>query len=238
MTAAEGNRAMTAPATMGRFPYVTEVLAVFAHPDDESFGLGALLATLADRGSAVNTLCFTHGEASTFHGVGGDLGVVRANELAAAAKVLGVERVELLDYPDGGLDGVALDELAEHVRRAARIARARTLLVFDEGGITGHPDHRRATQAALAAAATDNLAVIAWTIPATVANVLNAEFGTSFVGRASDAIDSAVDVDRCRQLDAIACHAGQSMDNPVLWRRLQLLGDTEHLLLLHTGTRR
>ena len=238
MTTEETTPAPTAPVAMGQFPYVTAVLAVCAHPDDESFGLGALLATLADRGSAVNTLCFTHGEGSTLHGVGGDLSVVRASELAAAAKVLGVERVELLDYPDGGLDGVALDDLADHVRRAARVAGIRTLLVFDEGGITGHPDHCRTTQAALAAAAKDNLAVIAWTIPATVADVLNAEFGATFVGRSPHKIDRTIGVDRSRQLDAIACHASQSTENPVLWRRLQLLGDTEHLVLLRTGSRR
>jgi N-acetylglucosamine malate deacetylase 2 len=238
MTTEEVTPATTAPAALGQFPYVTEVLAVCAHPDDESFGLGALLATLADRGSAVNTLCFTHGEGSTLHGVGGDLGVVRASELAAAAKVLGVEGVELLDYPDGGLDSVALDELVEHVRRAVRVAGSRNLLVFDEGGVTGHRDHCRATEAALAAAAKDNLAVIAWAIPATVADVLNAEFATSFVGRAPHKIDRIIAVDRCRQLEAIACHASQSTENPVLWRRLQLLGDTEHLVLLRTGSRR
>jgi N-acetylglucosamine malate deacetylase 2 len=238
VTATEANQAMTAAATTGQFPCLTGVLAVCAHPDDESFGLGAVLATLADRGTAVSVLCFTHGEASTLHGVGGDLGVVRAGEVAAAAKVLGVERAELLDYPDGGLGGVPLDELAAHVRRAASIAGTRTLLVFDEGGITGHPDHRRATQAALAAAAMGNQAVIAWTIPDTVAEALNAEFNTSFVGCAPHRIDRAVTVDRRRQLEAIECHASQSMDNPVLWRRLELLGDTEHLRLLRTGSPR
>jgi LmbE family N-acetylglucosaminyl deacetylase len=41
------------------------VLAVCAHPDDETFGLGALLAAFADRGAKVSVLCFTRGEAST-----------------------------------------------------------------------------------------------------------------------------------------------------------------------------
>jgi N-acetylglucosamine malate deacetylase 2 len=209
-------------------PLLTSVLAVCAHPDDESFGLGALLAELADHGSAVSVLCFTHGERSTLHSIDGDLTVVRAAELAAAAEVLGVQQAELLGYPDGGLAAVPIDELAAHVQRAA--AGAEALLVFDEGGITGHPDHRQATRAALAAAAEGDLAVIAWTIPETVADALNAEFGTNFVGCRE--IDRIVAVDRTRQLDAIRCHASQSADNPVLWRRLELLGDTEHLRVL------
>ena len=69
---------MTAAATSGGFPYLTGVLAVCAHPDDESFGLGALLATLASGGSAVDVLCFTHGEGSTLRGAGDDLDFVRA----------------------------------------------------------------------------------------------------------------------------------------------------------------
>ncbi len=177
-------------------------------------------------------MCFTHGEASHL-GVG-DLGRVRAAELSAAADVLGVRHSVLLDYPDGGLAGVALPELADEVQRQARADHAGVLLVFDEGGITGHPDHRRATAAALAAAERDDLTVLAWTIPRDVARALNAEFGTTFVGRAPDEIDLVVGVDRAIQRAACACHASQSTDNPVLWRRLELLGDVEHLKYLRT----
>lgn len=47
---------------------VRRVLAVVAHPDDESFGLGGLLALLSDGGVPTTVLCFTHGGASTLHG--------------------------------------------------------------------------------------------------------------------------------------------------------------------------
>jgi LmbE family N-acetylglucosaminyl deacetylase len=40
-------------------------MAVVAHPDDESFGLGALLSELTGVGVEVEVVCFTHGEAST-----------------------------------------------------------------------------------------------------------------------------------------------------------------------------
>jgi LmbE family N-acetylglucosaminyl deacetylase len=149
---------------------------------------------------------------------------VRASELAAAAAVLGIDAVELLPYPDGHLDEIPLEELADLVGHA--VADAEALVVFDEGGITGHPDHRRATAAALLAASRHRrLAVIA----DHVAGTLNAELGTTFVGRSADELDLAFAVDRARQRAAIACHASQSGDNPVLWRRLELLGATEHL---------
>jgi LmbE family N-acetylglucosaminyl deacetylase len=64
------------------------VAAVVAHPDDESFGLGGLLATLAAEGRAVHVLCLSHGEAST-PGFGERLAEVRRGELTAAAAQLG-----------------------------------------------------------------------------------------------------------------------------------------------------
>ena len=78
------------------------VLAVWAHPDDESFVLGAILATLSESGVGSSVLCFTHGEASTLGSPVGDLGDRRADELRAAA-ILGVAGADLLDYPDGSL---------------------------------------------------------------------------------------------------------------------------------------
>ena len=208
-------------------PEVHDVLAVCAHPDDESFGLGALLAGFSERGSTVRVLCFTHGEASTLGLTGRPLGEVRAQELRAAADVLGVTEVELLSYPDGRLSELPLQE-AEHI--VARSLRGADLvLVFDEGGITGHPDHCRATEAALGAAAKAHVPVLAWALPEKVAGELNREFGTCFVGRADAEIDLSVKVDRERQHAAVACHVSQARDNPVLRRRLELLGPNEQL---------
>ena len=213
-------------------PALRSVLVVCAHPDDESFGLGAILSALADTRTRVSVLCFTHGEASTLHGVDGDLGVIRAAELEAAGAILGVTDLELLDYPDGHLAAQPLTRLADHVTRAARTVDASALVVFDHGGITGHPDHVQATDAALAAANSLGCPVLAWAIPDKVAQLLNDEFRTTFAGRRDDELDLTITVDRARQLDAIACHRSQSTDNPVLWRRLDLLGPTEQLRYL------
>jgi len=227
-----GMRATSGPAGCQKLPRLARVLAVCAHPDDESFGLGAVLASLAAAGTSSSLLCFTHSEASTLGLGAADLCRVRAGELAAAAAALGVTAAGLLDYPDGRLADIALSRLAGHVRRQIQRARPDALLVFDEGCITGHPDHCQATAAALSAASRENLAMIAWAIPLPVAGVLNAEFATAFTGRPAEQIDLAITVDRAAQLEAIACHASQSAHNRILWRRLELLGNTEHLRYL------
>ena len=172
-------------------------------------------------------LCFTHGEASTLGPFASGLREIREGELREAAGQLGVGRVEVLDLPDGALSAVPLADLVQTVRQAVDAVGADLLLVFDEGGVTGHADHHRATEAALGAS--EGLPVLAWGLPASVSEALNAEFDTGFVGRDEREFDVVLSVDRVVQRRAIDCHRSQSTDNPVLWRRLELLGDAESL---------
>jgi len=174
-------------------------------------------------------LCFTHGEASTLGADVADLAAIRAGELEAAAAVLGVRSVRLMSHPDGRLSEASLEELCREVGETAAAHPADCLLVFDEGGITGHPDHQRATEAALVTAGQLGVPVLAWALPASIAAKLNDEFGANFVGREPAEIDLAIAVDRRLQLAAISCHASQSTANPVLWRRLTLQGTAESL---------
>jgi len=117
---------------------MTGVLAVVAHPDDESFGLGAVISELVERGVPVTVLCFTHGEASTLHGVRGDLGKIRARELTAAGQALGVGRVELQAYADGELARTPLPDLVGHVRRLIDSLHPSHLLTFDPNPPLAH----------------------------------------------------------------------------------------------------
>lgn len=229
MTAPVGN---ASPVT-GPLPGWRRPLVVVAHPDDESFGLGAVLSAFVADGAQVAVLCFTRGEASTLHGVDGDLREIRAGELAEAARRLGLAHVDLLDEPDGALGATGSEALVDAVLRAVDRHGADGLVVFDDTGITGHPDHVAATAAALAAGRGAGLAVLAWTLPDDVARALRAEFGAPFGGRATDEVDLVVAVDRAAQLEAVAAHPSQAVPGSVLWRRLDLLGPVEHLRWLH-----
>ena len=204
-------------------------LLVVAHPDDETFGLGAIADSLAAGGAAVQLLCFTHGEASTLNENHAELSQARDAELRQAAAELGAATVTLLDYPDGHLADIAPGELSAQVARLATRIGAQGLLVFDDTGITGHPDHQAATRAAVRAASAAALPVLAWALQDTVAARLREETGGAFSGQPPGRIDLCVRVDRARQRRAALMHASQISPAAVLWRRLQLQGDCEHL---------
>ncbi len=157
---------------------------------------------------------------------------MRALELADAAQALGVVDVELLDFADGGLDGVAEDELVARIQDHCEQHGTEGLLVFDPAGITGHPDHCAATRAALTAAGQRGLPVLAWSLPAGVADELSEETGVRFFGRDESELDISITVSRERQRDAVSCHPSQAVPGSALWRRLELLGTTEHLMWL------
>ncbi len=236
-----GARAALTSTLQGRdrrhaLPEWRHVLAVVAHPDDESFGLGAVLDAFIRDGATVDVLCFTQGEASTL-GEAPDLATTRAHELAAAARVLGARSALLRAHPDGMLADVDPTVLDDDVVAVARAAGADGLLVFDETGITGHPDHVAATRSAIRAAEQLGMPVLGWTLDADVAERLRAETGAPFVGRAPDEIHVQIGVQRERQRAAIACHASQAVPTSVLWRRLELQGDAESLRRLD-GTHR
>lgn len=200
-------------------------LVVVAHPDDETFGLGAVVDVLTSNGVHVDQLCFTRGEASTL-GASPDLAERRSVELRAACTALGIHRLNQLPYPDGHLAEVSQEELANYVE--AMLDGASVLVVFEAGGITGHPDHQAATAAALLAARRRGLAVLEWGMSPEVAATLRDEFGVPFSEVGGDGCVDLV-VDRTRQHAAITCHASQSADNPVLRRRLELQGNSERL---------
>jgi N-acetylglucosamine malate deacetylase 2 len=211
------------------------VLAVVAHPDDETFGLGAVIDTMTGVGSAVHVLCFTRGEASTLNEHGANLRSVRAAELRQASAELGVAGCTLLDYPDARLQAVPLTELRAHVARLAAQHGADGLLVFDDTGVTDHDDHKAATAAAVDAARALGLPALAWTLPAAIASQLRAETGAPFAGRPASEVDLCVRVDRARQRRAALLHASQISPGAVLWRRLQIQGDCEHLRWIEPG---
>ena len=81
--------------------------AVFAHPDDESFGCAGAMALARDAGRPVRLLVATRGEAGTADGVPDeDLVLTREEELRGAARAIGLDEVTMLEgYADGGVAG-------------------------------------------------------------------------------------------------------------------------------------
>jgi N-acetyl-1-D-myo-inositol-2-amino-2-deoxy-alpha-D-glucopyranoside deacetylase len=114
------------------------LLAVFAHPDDESLASGGLLSWCAARGARVSLLCVSRGEAGT----GPDhLGDRRARELRDAAAALGLTEVMLLRHPDGLLPWLDHGVLASDVLEAIGTARPDVVVTFGDDGLYWHPDH-------------------------------------------------------------------------------------------------
>src|SRR5689334_2010732 len=91
------------------------VLAVWAHPDDETYLTGGLFAALTNAGHRVVCITASRGEAGGASGSATRLARLRTEELEAALKVLGVEEHHWLDYPDGGCADVDPDAAASRV---------------------------------------------------------------------------------------------------------------------------
>jgi LmbE family N-acetylglucosaminyl deacetylase len=202
-----------------------EALVVVAHPDDESFGLGGVLLALIRGGIRVRLLCLTAGEASTV-GAGPELSLRRRQELQQAAQKLGLASAELLSLPDGGLASMSSADLEQTVDD--RLGDSDLVVVFEPGGVTGHPDHRAATAAAEKVALGRGLLCLEWGLAREVAESLQQQFGVPFTHvEQMGSWPVEIIVDREGQRAAISCHLSQDPDNPVLERRLALEDNRE-----------
>jgi LmbE family N-acetylglucosaminyl deacetylase len=153
------------------------LMAVLAHPDDESLGIGGTLANYAAQGVETFLLTATRGDGGRYgshrpgdaqHPGRSALAKIREQELRAAASVLGVSDVAFLDYGDQQLDRAnpqeAIAAIVEHLRRV----RPNVVITFGPDGAYGHPDHiaiSQLTTAAVVAAAEPTISklyYIAW----------------------------------------------------------------------------
>jgi LmbE family N-acetylglucosaminyl deacetylase len=134
------------------------LLVVVAHPDDESFGCGSVLAHAARSGHDTAVLCATRGEAGQSRIRTDDLGAAREAELHDAAHILGVGVVRLLDHVDSGMDGEAAhgtlvaadpDSVIAEVRSAIDELQPDVVVTLDASD--GHRDHVVMRDATLAA---------------------------------------------------------------------------------------
>ena len=135
-------------------------MAVLAHPDDESLGVGGTLAKYASEGVEVFLVTATRGDRGRYRGLRSDdpqhpgasaLANIRETELRAAASALGLREVSLLDYRDQYLDVANPREVIAAIVRHIRRVQPQVVVTFGPDGAYGHPDHVAISQFATAA---------------------------------------------------------------------------------------
>ncbi len=129
---------MTTPTKPG-------LMGIFAHPDDESFGMAGTMARATTAGHPVAIVCATRGEegqiADPALATPENLGQVREQELRRACAAVGVTDVSFLDYIDGHLAESNEDEAIRKIVAHLRRFRPAVVVTFDPKGAYGHVDH-------------------------------------------------------------------------------------------------
>jgi LmbE family N-acetylglucosaminyl deacetylase len=129
---------------------------ILAHPDDESLGTGGTLAKCAAEGIETSLVTATRGQRGwkgppeAYPGLAA-LGETRQRELEAAADVLGVGTLVVLDHVDGELDRVDARRVSMEIAAHVRALRPHVVVTFGPDGVYGHPDHIAISQFATAA---------------------------------------------------------------------------------------
>ena len=121
------------------------ILGIWAHPDDEAYLSGGLMALAGDAGSRVVCVTATRGELGTPDPAAWPpqrLAVERTAELARCLEILGVTEHQWLGYRDGECPQVDPSEAVARLCELIGEVRPDTVLTFGPDGITGHPDHQ------------------------------------------------------------------------------------------------
>lgn len=124
------------------------LIAIFAHPDDESFGPSGTLLKLASQGWGVHLICLTDGDAGQNVDNVPNLAAVRQAEWQKSAQILGATSTHPLHYPDSKLDVVDPSQLLTSLEAVITDILASydqsvkvSYMTFEPNGLTDHPDH-------------------------------------------------------------------------------------------------
>ena len=216
---------------------VGAVVAVVAHPDDESLIAGGTLALAAAAGAETGVVSLTRGERGPTSdpalATEATLGAVREQELRAAGELLGASWTSCLEWPDGELAWIDQDAAADEVAGVLDAAPPSAVLTFGEDGLYGHSDHaaaRAVAHLAVERLGADRVCVYeaAWPaglVPALIEAATEQGLPTGLWGLAPDAFGSpdaaptlVVDVRAVltRKLGALRAHRTQIGDDHLL----------------------
>ena len=223
------------------------LLIVHAHPDDESISTGGAMLKARAGGHRVVLVTATRGEAGEIYNMDPEttrphLGEVRTKELETAARILGVNRGEFLDYRDSGMAGTAenedprsfhqapIEEAAGKLAAILREEKPDVVVTYDQDGTYGHPDHIKAHH--VTNAALDLLEKEGWrprklyymAIPRSLMQQFREQLpeeaqqddiGSRIIGTPDELVTTKVDVSEYvdRKRDAFRAHVSQNDPN-------------------------
>lgn len=121
------------------------IMGIWAHPDDETYMSGGLMAMAVQNGQSVVCVTATRGEAGIYDPLrwpAENIGATRAVELTEALQILGIKHHHWLHYKDGACGNVTDDEAVAQIWPLIQKYRPDTIVTFPPNGLTGHGDHK------------------------------------------------------------------------------------------------
>ena len=137
-------------ASLGR------IVTIWAHPDDESYLAGGLMAMARSTGQAVTCIVATPGDHADTEDDRARIGSARTGELAGALRILGVDDMVVLGIRDGECQRFDHDLAIAIIADVIRDRQPDTIVTFGADGFTGHPDHRAVSRWVTGAVAATN----------------------------------------------------------------------------------
>ncbi len=203
------------------------LVAVFAHPDDEAFGPAGSLIHFS-KTHDVYLLCATNGNL-----------IERKGELLRSAKILGVKKVDFLNFTDGGLCNNNYHQLAAAIEKKLRFYRPDIVLTFEPQGVSGHLDH--VAVSLVTTFVVKKLPFVKRLLyfcePKSTMKLMRKNFEEYFIyvppGYSRGEIDLVINTEAYwpRRLKAMAAHQSQRGDSNRIVKTLTVLPKREHFLV-------
>jgi LmbE family N-acetylglucosaminyl deacetylase len=203
------------------------LVAIFAHPDDEAFGPGGSLIHFA-KTEAVYLLCVTNGDRPG-----------RKGELKRAAKVMGITKVDFLNFADGSLNNNNYHRLAQAIEKKLKQYRPQTVMTYEPRGVSGHIDHVAVSLVVSFVVKRLDFVkkVLYFCELKRTMKLLQKNFGDYFIfvppGYKRSEVDLVINTEAYWQtrLKAMACHRSQRGDSNRIVKTLAVLPRREHFLV-------